>query len=45
MGVIMLGLWTACDNKTKSSDKHSETYIRQRVDTIYSTHFSSRLCS
>ena len=36
MGVIMLGLWTACDNKTKSSDKHSETYIRQRVDTIYS---------
>ena len=47
--IMVLGLWTACGNKSKSSevvadsvaiatvvDKHSETYIRQRIDTIYS---------
>ena len=48
LGIMAIGLWTACGNKTKSTDvvadstavvteldKHSEAYIRQRLDTIY----------
>ncbi len=36
---MVTGLWMSCGNKTRDNetivDKHSETYIRQRIDTIY----------